>query len=103
MQFAGKQLARGMSSPTEADWQKLKRLGRYLVGKPRMALKCGFQLYTNGLSCMEDSDYAGCLKTKNSTKGGVLMIGNHCLKTSSAKQIFFQLLKVRVYSLECSQ
>ena len=46
VQFAGKELARRMSSPTEADWQKLKRVGRYLVGRPRMVLKYNFQKYT---------------------------------------------------------
>ena len=63
MQFAGKELARGTSPPTEADWQKLKRVGRHLVGRPRMVLKYGFQQHTNGLSCM-DSDYDGCLETR---------------------------------------
>ena len=74
VEFAGKELARGMSSPTEADWQKLKRMGRYLVGRPRMVLKYRFQEYTNGSCCMVDSDYAGCLKTRKSTNVGVLMM-----------------------------
>ena len=72
VQYAGKELARGMSPPTEADWQKLKRVGRHFVGRPRMVLKCRFQQYANAPSCMEDSDYAGCLKTRTSTNGGVI-------------------------------
>ena len=61
LQFAGTEVARGTSNPTEEDWRPLKRVGRYLVGKPRMVLKYPFQQYTKGLSCMVDSDYAGCL------------------------------------------
>ena len=91
MQFVGKELARGMSSPTEADWQKLKRVGRHLVGRPRMVLKYSFQQYTNGENCMVDSDYAGRLKTRERTNGGVLMMGKHCLKTWSSSQAVIAL------------
>ena len=31
-----KELTRRMSRPTKGDWQRLKRLGRYLLGKPRL-------------------------------------------------------------------
>ena len=34
--FAVKELARRMAKPTRGDWMKLKRLGRYLLAKPRM-------------------------------------------------------------------
>ena len=34
--FAVKELARQMSSPTQGGWTRLRRLGRYLVGKPRL-------------------------------------------------------------------
>ena len=43
IQFACKELARGMSSPTEGHWQPLKRLGRYLISKPRMVANNDFQ------------------------------------------------------------
>ena len=56
-----------------------------------MVLKYRFQKYTNGLSCMVDSDYAGCLKTRKSTNGGVLMMGNHCIKTWSSRQAVIAL------------
>ncbi len=34
--YAAKELCRRMSGPTEKDWQALKRLGRYLKGKPKL-------------------------------------------------------------------
>ena len=34
IQFATKEICRGMCSPCKAHWRKLKRLGRYLVSVP---------------------------------------------------------------------
>ena len=36
IQFSVKELSRKMSSPTSGDWIALKRLGRYLLGRPRV-------------------------------------------------------------------
>ena len=36
IQYATKELARAMSAPTTLDWQRLKRLGRFLLSKPRV-------------------------------------------------------------------
>ena len=36
LQHACKELPRNMSEPTRADWARLERVGRYLVGHPRM-------------------------------------------------------------------
>ena len=32
--YSAKELARGTSTPTDGDWCRLKRLARYLKGKP---------------------------------------------------------------------
>ena len=34
--YRAKESARGMAEPTRANWAQLKRLGRYLKGKPRV-------------------------------------------------------------------
>merc|ERR1711911_93626 len=34
--FVVKELCRHMSSPSKSDWDRLKRLGRYLAGRPRV-------------------------------------------------------------------
>ena len=36
LQFAARGAAKRMSNPRPSDWVLLKRVGRYLVGKPRM-------------------------------------------------------------------
>ena len=40
--FAVKELARHMANPTRGDWTRLKRLGRYLCGRPRLQQKYGW-------------------------------------------------------------
>ena len=39
IQYAVKEMCRGMAVPKERDWKKLKILGRYLVGAPRVVSK----------------------------------------------------------------
>ena len=77
---------RRMASPTEDDYAALKKLGRYLMGRPRLV-----STFRYGESCSEliiegDSDHAGCLKTRKSTSGGVMRWGSHVLKWWSKTQ-----------------
>ncbi len=84
--FAVKELCRAMSKPTQLDWDALKRLGRYLLGKPRLVWYYGWQAPTEELTLMTDSDWAGCLRTRKSTSGGVVYRGDHVLKHWSTSQ-----------------
>ena len=43
VQFANKELSRGMSKPTGEDWEKLKRLRRYLKDKYRTRILFEYQ------------------------------------------------------------
>ena len=43
IQYATKEVCRGMASPTLGDWRKLKRFGRYLKGKPRVVSRFEWQ------------------------------------------------------------
>ena len=83
---AVKTLARRMQGPTESDFTRLKRLGRFLKGKPRVVTVFRPQQAFNKLRCYVDSDHAGCLMTRRSTTGLVLMAGRHCIKASSNLQ-----------------
>ena len=85
MQFAAKEICRFMSSPTELGWTALKRLGRYIVGRPRLIHHFPYQEAT-GLEGYSDTDWAGCLRTRKSTSGGLLLLGDHVLKTWSSTQ-----------------
>ena len=86
IQYTCKELAKGMSSPTEGHWQQLKRLGRYLLYRPRLVLNFQYQSKTTFLDSRVDTDHAGCLKTRKSTNGGALMIGKHCIRSWSTTQ-----------------
>ena len=43
IQYAVKEICRGMANPTVGDKRKLKRLGRYLKGQPRLVSEFGWQ------------------------------------------------------------
>ena len=86
IQFACKEVCREMSSPTERSWRKLKKIGRYLVGRPRLVWKYPWKDNIGSWHVYADSDWAGDVQTRKSTSGGILMLGNHCIKTWSVTQ-----------------
>jgi len=86
IQYAVKELSRRMSSPDNQDWIALKRLGRYLLGKPRMVTHYKYQNSMDTITVSVDSDWAGCVRTRRSTSGGVLRLGQHVVKTWATTQ-----------------
>ena len=62
--FAVKELSRGMAHPTHGDMTALKRLGRYLLDKPRMVTEFNYQDNPYSITAWTDSDYAGCARTR---------------------------------------
>ena len=86
IQFAVKEICKKMSSPAGQDWRKLKRLAKYLVKHPRMIQKYNMQEPIDTVKVYSDSDWAGCRKTRKSTSGGAVMIGNHCVRSWSKSQ-----------------
>lgn len=91
IQYAVKELSRRMSKPDRADWDNLKRLGRYLVGRPRIVTLFGYQEANNKVMACVDTDYAGCKRTRKSTSGRVIKLGQHVIKTWSLTQGIFTL------------
>ena len=78
-----KDLARDMQKPTEQSMTNLKCLRRYLKERPRLVQLFVEQTSTVNVVRLDvygDSDHAGCLKTRKSTTGMVLMRDAHCLK-----------------------
>ena len=43
VQYGTKEVCRGMARPTERDWEKLKQLARYLVGRRRTVWEFEYQ------------------------------------------------------------
>ena len=86
VQYAVKQLCRGMARPTQGHKKKLRRLATYLAGVPRVVVSYPWQEYEEEIWGYSDSDWAGCKKTAKSTSGGVLMRGQHFIKSWSTTQ-----------------
>ena len=84
--FATKELMRRMAAPSEEDYAALKKLGRYLMGRPRVVSTFRYGESSSELIIEGDSDHAGCLRTRKSTSGGVMRWGSHVLKWWSKTQ-----------------
>ena len=75
-----------MSKPRVCDWTALKRLGRYLLDKTRAVVHYPYQDEFDAVNVWTDTDHAGCTSTRKSTSGGVVMLGNHLVKSWSSTQ-----------------
>ena len=82
---------RAMALPRQSDIKKAKRLGRYLLGRPRYVMKFTFQSQVHAVNIFTDLDWAGDKVTRKSTSGGILQLGNHCLKSWSSTQTVIAL------------
>ena len=75
-----------MAAPKVCDWPLVKRLARYLLGKPRTILQYAYQHTQNCINTWTDTDFAGCRNERKSASGGLIMHGSHCLKSWSSTQ-----------------
>ena len=89
--FTVKKMVRKLSKPTIGDWQKPKRLGRYLLGRPRLQQVYPWQDARTILKMFIDADWAGCRETRKSTTGGCATLGRHTLKGWSKTQSLIAL------------
>ena len=69
VQYSVKELSRFMAIPRTCDWTNVKRLARYLLGKPRTVLVYGYQQKQQFLETWTDTDFAGCRSERKSTSG----------------------------------
>lgn len=95
VQFPRKEVCRDMSSPTVDAFFKLKKVARYLVSREAVRWKFVWQEEGDQLRVFTDSDWAGCLRTRKFTSGGVVMLGAHCLKTWCLTQAAIALSSAR--------
>ena len=47
LQFAAKNLCRKMANPEPSDWDKARRIARYIKGRPRAVIKIAFEDFGN--------------------------------------------------------
>ena len=86
VQYAVKEACRSMAKPTEGAWRRLKRLVRYVAKYPRVTVLYKWQQLPTRLVVFGGSDWAGCKATCKPTGGGVMMFGEHCLRSWSSTQ-----------------
>ena len=91
IQFASKEICRSMAQPMLSDWVRVKKLARYLKGHPRHVLKFGWQDCPGEINVYVDTDYAGCPRTRKSTSGGLVMHGDHMIKSWASTQTVIAL------------
>ena len=92
--FAAKEVSRHMSEPCRGDLGPMKRIGRFLVGRPRSVTIFRWQDPPSGITAhaptslksFTDSNWAGCKATRKSTSGAAFMHGQHLIKAYSRTQ-----------------
>ncbi len=75
-----------MSVPKLEDWEKLKRVARYLNDKRIVRTLYEYQKGYKALTVHTDTDFAVCERTRKSTSGGVVLLGRHLIKSWSTTQ-----------------
>ena len=75
-----------MSTPMSGSWRRLVRIGRYLLGQPRMIWKLDLKGTTSQFDTFTDANWAGCRRTRTTTSGGVIMVGTHLIKSWATTQ-----------------
>ena len=75
-----------MSAPAVQSWKKIKRIGRYFLGREKVVWKFPWKDGHGSWKVFTDSDWAGDLETRKSTSGGIVMLGEQCSKTWSENQ-----------------
>jgi hypothetical protein len=74
LSFATKEICKCMSDPMQHDWEKLKRVARYLIKVPSLsALFPWGNSDDQVLKVFTDSDWAGDRETRKSTSAGCAM------------------------------
>jgi hypothetical protein len=88
LQFPAKEICRNMAKPRVKDFGTIKRLVRFVMGVGEMVFRYGWQDEDKAkhVTAFVDSDWAGCRKSRKSTSGGVLKVGDHVVKTWSSTQ-----------------
>ena len=72
IQFACKEIGRRMT------WN--------LKAHPRMIVEFKYQLVPQHVTTRVDTEYAGCKRTRRSTNGGMVMLGDHLVKNWATTQ-----------------
>ena len=86
IQFAVKESCRTMSSSTNHSRERLTRVAKYLIMRPRLIWIFKWQGPDAHLEIWCDANWAGCKLSRKSTSGGAIKLGTHTLRTYSKTQ-----------------
>ena len=81
-----------MAIPKVSSVAKLKHLARYMSGHPRLVWVfnegdgLGSEEHEEYIDVYTDSNWAGCLRTRRSTSGGIVVLDGGALKSWSSTQ-----------------
>ena len=73
--YSSKELCRAFARPTTTDVIALKHMVRYLLHQKRLVWFFPWGNPTNIVDVYVDTDFAGCHRTRRSTSGGAIKIG----------------------------
>ena len=80
--FATMKLCSKMSRPDAQDVKNMKRLGRFLVRRPRAGCLFEWQAHPSALHAVADADWAGDRQSRKSVSGGMILHGKHLIRRS---------------------
>jgi hypothetical protein len=87
IQYAAKEISRGMARPTKKSMSQVKRLARYMLEVPVGVIRYDSEgTKLDKILVYVDSDWAGCKVTRKSTSGGAITWGGGLLKSWSRTQ-----------------
>ena len=87
--YAVSELAKKANSPSPSDWKALKRVMRYLRGTINHGIVFGGGRADNEnppIVAYVDANYAGCVETRKSRYGGLIMVNNGTVEWRSKMQ-----------------
>ena len=86
LSIATMRLCSRMSRPSQADLTRMKRVGRYLLHRPRLECMYRWQGPDLGIHVYSDSDWAADRVSRKSVSAGALFHGDHLIRTWSKQQ-----------------
>ena len=89
--YGVKELMRRLAHPSDGNWKCLKWIARYILGLPRLVAEYRWNTILSAITVFVDSNFAGCLETRKSTSGGVVLWGGWPIKAYSRTQSIIAL------------
>ena len=86
LQYSVRVCSKSMPSPRVNDWQKLKRVARYVKECPDTRIMFAWQAAPSRFIVQSDSDWAGDKSTRKSVSAGNIRYGQHLFRSWSKNQ-----------------